>query len=109
MPEDVLHREARHLGAGELAAARHVEAKPLFVRNAHDFLVQEGLRSVDDVGVLVARAERLAIGLHAPTKVGLVEHVERGAFFARELHHVDAANEQVGIANLGRARPNPWW
>ena len=104
--EDTIHREARHLGAGELAAARHVEAKSLFVRNAHDFLVQESLRSVDDVGVLVARAERLAVGLHAPTKVGLVEHVERGAFLARELHHVDAADEQVIIANLGRAGKN---
>ena len=104
--EDTIHREARHLGAGELAAARHVEAKPLLVRNAHDFLVQEGLRSVDDVGVLVARAERLAIGLHAPTKVSLVEHVERGTLLARELHHVDAADEQVVITNLGRAGKN---
>ena len=104
--EDALHREARHLGASELAAARHVEAKPLLVHDAHDFLVQEGLRSVDDVGVLVARAERLAVGFHAPTKVGLVEHVERGAFLARELHHIDAADEQVVIANLGRAGKN---
>ena len=37
--EDALHREARHLGTGELAAARHVEAKALLVHNAHDFLV----------------------------------------------------------------------
>ena len=101
--EDAIHREARHLGTGELAAARHVEAEALLVHDAHDFLVQEGLRSVDDVGVLVARAKRLAIGLHAPTKVGLVEHVESGAFLARELHHVDTADEQVVIANLGRA------
>ena len=104
--EDALHREARHLCAGELSTARHVEAEALLVHDAHDFLVQKRLRSVDDVGVLVARAERLAVGFHAPTKVGLVEHVERGAFLARELHHVNTADEQVVIANLGRAGKN---
>ena len=106
MHEDALHREARHLGAGKLAAARHVEAKTLFTHDAHDFLIQEGLGSVDDVGVLVARAERLAVGLHAPTKVGLVEHVERRTLLVRELHHVDTADEQVIIADLGRAGKN---
>ena len=104
--EDALHREARHLGAGELAAARHVEAEALLFHNAHDFLVQKRLRRVDDVGVLVARAERLTVGFHAPTKVGLVEHVERGAFLARKLHHIDTADEQVVITNLGRAGKN---
>ena len=46
-------------------------------------------------------SEGLAVGLHAVAQVGLVEHVECGALLASQLHHVDAADEQVVVAHLG--------
>jgi hypothetical protein len=47
----------------------------------------------NDVGVLVAAAEGLAVGLHAVAQVGLIEHIERRALFAGQLNHVDPADE----------------
>ena len=99
--EHALHGEVYRAGAGQLAAARHIQAQPLGLGDAHHFLVQERLRRVNDVGILVAAAEGLAVGLHAVTQVGLVEHVERGALLAGQLYHVDAADEQVVVAHLG--------
>ena len=99
--EHALHGEVHRAGAGQLAAAGHIQAQPLGLGDAQHFLVQKRLRRVDDVGVLVAAAEGLAVSFHAVAQVGLVEHVERGALLASQLHHVDAADEQVVVAHLG--------
>ena len=100
--EHALHGEARLLCAPQLAAARHVQAQALLRHDARGFLVQERLRRVDDVGVFVTAAERREVRFHAVAQVGLVHDVQRGAFLVRQLNHVDAAHEQMVVANLGR-------
>ena len=99
--EHALHGEARLLRAPKLAAAGHVEAQALLRDDARGFLIKERLGGEDDVGVLIAAAERLEVGFHAVAHVGLVHDVERGAFLMSKLHHIDAANEQVVVAHLG--------
>ena len=102
MHEDALGREARGQRARQLAATRNVEAQALFVHDARGLLVEERLAGVDDVGVAVAAAERLEVGFHARAHVALVHDVERRALLARQLNQVDAADEQVVAAHLGR-------
>ena len=100
--EDALGREARGQRARQLAATRNVEAQALFVHDARGLLVEKRLAGVDDVGVAVAAAKCLEVGFHARAHVALVHDVERRALLARELHHVDATDEQVLVAHFGR-------
>ena len=101
MHENALHGEADGLGAGKLAAARHVEAHALFHRDAQHFLVKERLACIQHVGILIAGMEAVAILLHAIAQVGLVENVQGRSLLMGKLNHVDTADEQVAIANLG--------
>ena len=73
--ENALHGEADGLGAGKLAAARHVKAHALFHSDAQHFLVQERLACIQHVGILITGMEAVAILLHAIAQVGLVENV----------------------------------
>ena len=74
------------------------------VHEAADRLVQERLRSIDDIGIGIARSERIAIGFHAVLKVCLVVHVERRAEFFGNFHHVHATDMKMTIDDLGGHR-----
>ena len=69
--EHALHGEVHRAGAGQLAAAGHIQAQPLGLGDAQHFLVQKRLRRVDGVGVLVAAAEGLAVSFHAVAQVSM--------------------------------------
>lgn len=102
--EHALHREINGLCQRQLAAARHIEAEAMRVHEAADRLVQERLRSIDDIGIGIARSERIAIGFHAVLKVCLVVHVERRAEFFGNFHHVHATDMKMTIDDLGGHR-----
>ena len=104
MHEHALHREIDSLRQRQLAAARHIEAEAVRIHEATDRLVQERLRSIDDIGIGIARSERIAIGFHAILKVCLVVHVERRAEFFGNFHHIHATDMKMAINDLGGHR-----
>ena len=76
------------------------------VHEAADRLVQERLRSIDDIGIGIARSERIAIDFHAVLKVCLVVHVERRAEFFGNFHHVHTTDMKMTIDDIGRHSPS---
>ena len=74
------------------------------VHEATDRLVQERLRGIDNIGIGIARSERIAIGFHAVLKVCLVVHVERRAEFFSNFHHVHATDMKMAIDDLSGHR-----
>lgn len=101
--EDALGRETGCQRQRQLAPARHVQAQPLVRHDAHGLFVEERLAGIHDVRVRIAAAEGMQVGFHARAHILLVHDVERRALFARQLHHVDAADEQVVVAHFGCA------
>ena len=104
MHEHALGRKIHCTRDSQLATARYVKAQALVGHHASRFFIEKRLAGIHDIGILIAAAERLAVGLHAAAHVRFVHDVQSRALLARQLHHVDAAYVQVVVAHFGGTR-----
>lgn len=102
---DGAHVDASSLENGDLSAGDGVEAEALVRDVAGEGAVEEGLRGVEDLGVLMLRAEGAERPLALAADGFLVVDVERRAVLAGELGEVTAANLEVA----GQREPGGDW
>ena len=91
-----LGMKTRSKRAGEFATARNIQAHAMLIGKLHNGFVLERFGSIGNFGTIaVVLLERLHVFVHARFKIGLVKHVQCGAEFLSNFHHIAAADEKM--------------
>ncbi len=98
---DAFHGESRPQGERELSATRHVEATALLGDDAAHRDAHERLTRIDDVDVRPVKRRPFHVVAQLRADGLLVHDVECGAGLMREFDHVDAADPEVPVLDLG--------